>query len=433
MKNIFAVLLLLFSFSCAQESAEIIYRQDSSKKTRSSSLKPSYMKGSYVEDSNNKLVRDLRKDYSETGKITESSKNCGKFVVVNNGDSLLKIARKCGCSLNDIASINNIKPPYNVYAGQKIKTNCSGEVTAIDTNKTKMAYKVVVVEKGSSLIRIAIDNNSTLRELATINSIEPPYNVYVGQKIKVPVKNGNHKVSNSAKNNNSSVGKSENSSKNSNKNGNNVADGIYVVKKGDNIYSIARKTNSSFSELIANNNLKKPYNIYVGQKLKVVANATTQTKNVVESNGLERVKEDTEPVISNKQQTIGSSESTFIWPVKGEVIKKFGKQEDGSFNDAINIKSAKGIKIQATDEGEVAYAGNELKGFGNIIILKHKNGWLSVYGHCDTVNVKVKDKVGKGQVIAMVGNSGNVTEPQLYFSLRKGRTAMDPLKYLTSN
>lgn len=429
MKNIFIILLLLFPFSCAQESAEIIYRRDSSKKTRNSSLKPSYMKGSYVEDSNNQLVRDLRKDYSQIGKAAESGKSCDKIVAVNSGDSLLKIARKCGCTLTDIANINNIKPPYNVYAGQKIKTNCNSKTVTTESNKNNVTYKTVVVEKGSSLIRIAIDNNSTLRELATINSIEPPYNVYVGQKIKVPVKNGFSSTN--------TINKNENNSKKSlksvNGNNNNTNNNIYVVKKGDNIYSIARKTNTNFSELIVNNNLKKPYNIYVGQKLKLTAGTNTQTKNIAESSGLERVKEDTEPAIANKQQAIGNSESVFIWPVKGEIIKKFGKQEDGSFNDAINIKSSKGVKIQATEEGEVAYAGNELKGFGNIIILKHKNGWLSVYGHCDMINVKVKDKVGKGQTIAIVGNSGNVTEPQLYFSLRKGRTAMDPLKYLTNN
>ena len=427
MKNIFAILFLLFSFSCAQESAEIIYRRDNPKRTKNNSLKPSYMKGSYVEDSNKQLVRDLKKDYSQPNKI-ENSKNCDRVVIVNNGDSLLKIARKCGCTLADIASVNNIKPPYNVYAGQKIKTNCNGKVTDIDVGKSNITYKTVAVEKGSSLIRIAIDNNSTLRELATINSIEPPYNVYVGQKIKVPIKKSS-----------SSASKNENSNKkssiDSNKNTNTANNDIYVVKKGDNIYSIARKTNSSFSELITNNNLKKPYNIYVGQKLKITAAANVQTKNITESNGLERVKEDTEPIANNKQETttIGNSESMFIWPIKGEIIKKFGKQDDGSFNDAINIKSAKGVKVQAIDEGEVAYAGNELKGFGNIIILKHKNGWLSVYGHCDTIDVKVKDRVKKGQTIAVVGSSGNVTEPQLYFSLRKGRTAMDPLKYLTNN
>ncbi len=430
MKNIFVILLLLFSFSCAQESAEIIYRNDSSRKTRNSSLKPSYMKGSYVENSDKQLFRDLRKEYSENSKNTGNDGLCGRFITVGNGDSLLRIARKCGCSLTDIANINNIKPPYNVYVGQKIKTNCINKAAFNDKNRIVTAYKTVTVEKGSSLIRIAIDNNSTLRELAAINSIEPPYNVFIGQKIRVPIKNNESKNSETTKNND--IEKS-----------NTMNGKIYIVKKGDNIYSIAKKTNTSFTELVNSNNLKKPYNIYVGQKLKLSSN-TTEQKNKTESskkvNKLERVKEETEikaePVVSKKKQEPtknNSNGSMFIWPVKGEIIKKFGKQDDGSFHDAINIKSAQGAKIQAADAGEVAYAGNELKGFGNIVIIKHKNGWLTVYGHCDSINVKVKDKVEKGQAIAVVGKTGNVNEPQLYFSLRKGRTTMDPLKYLTNN
>ena len=120
----------------------------------------------------------------------------------------------------------------------------------------------------------------------------------------------------------------------------------------------------------------------------------------------------------------------FDWPVKGEIIKKFGKQADGEYSDAITIKSPMNTPILAAGDGEVAYAGNELKGFGNIIIIKHSNGWLSIYGYCDKITVKVKDKVSKGQTIGTVGQTGNVSEPQLYFSVRKGRVAMDPVKYL---
>jgi murein DD-endopeptidase MepM/ murein hydrolase activator NlpD len=121
--------------------------------------------------------------------------------------------------------------------------------------------------------------------------------------------------------------------------------------------------------------------------------------------------------------------SIFIWPVNGEIIKNFGKQPNGNFNDAINIKAPAETKIKSIADGEVAYAGNELKGFGNIIIVKHENGWISVYGHCESMAIKVKDRVQGGQVIGTVGKTGNVSEPQLYFSLRKGRVAVDPLKH----
>ena len=446
MRKIFMIFILSFFFSCTQESAEIIYRNNSVKKNRNSTLKPSYMKGTYVENNNKELVRDLKKNYSGKEQIGEDIEDCGKIVVVGKGDSLLRIARKCGCLLNDMASINNLKPPYNVYVGQKLKTNCKINNVNKDNKKHELEYKVLTVEKGQTLIHIAIDNNCTLREVATLNSINPPYNLYIGQKIKVPIKNNNFKEEKYSKNSeNSKTIKINN--KTSIINDNN----IYVVKKGDTIYSIAKKNDVNFSDLVKNNNLKKPYNIFVGQKLKLSASSNNSTKNSFEqknrdksysnqnNNKLERFEEDTKVKSKNETLTREDSKilvngnSMFIWPVKGDILKKFGKQEDGSFNDAINIKSEHGTKVKAADNGEVAYAGNELKGFGNIIIIKHKNGWLTVYGHCDSINVKVKDKVEKGQVIATVGKTGNVNESQLYFSLRKGRTAMDPLKYLTNN
>ena len=88
--------------------------------------------------------------------------------------------------------------------------------------------------------------------------------------------------------------------------------------------------------------------------------------------------------------------------------------------------------MQAADAGVVAYAGNELRGYGNLILIKHADGWISAYGHCDELLVKKGDQVNRGKVIAKVGATGNVSEPQLYFELRRGKQPVDPRQFLAA-
>jgi murein DD-endopeptidase MepM/ murein hydrolase activator NlpD len=122
---------------------------------------------------------------------------------------------------------------------------------------------------------------------------------------------------------------------------------------------------------------------------------------------------------------------TFLWPVHGHVVEGFGTGPDGTHNDGINIAAARGAAVEATDGGVVAYAGNELRGYGNLVLIKHASGWISAYAHCDVVLVKTGQKVVRGQVIARVGSTGNVSEPQLHFELRRGKKPVDPRGYLT--
>jgi murein DD-endopeptidase MepM/ murein hydrolase activator NlpD len=120
----------------------------------------------------------------------------------------------------------------------------------------------------------------------------------------------------------------------------------------------------------------------------------------------------------------------FQWPVRGRVVEGFGAGSGGTRNDGINIAAPRGAAVQAADAGVVAYAGNELRGYGNLILVKHPGGWISAYAHCDLILVKKGEKVGRGQVIARVGSTGNVGEPQLHFELRRGNKPVDPREYL---
>jgi murein DD-endopeptidase MepM/ murein hydrolase activator NlpD len=125
-----------------------------------------------------------------------------------------------------------------------------------------------------------------------------------------------------------------------------------------------------------------------------------------------------------------SATGAFLWPVRGNVLATYGSKSDGSHNDGINIAAPRGTAVQAADGGIVAYTGNELRGYGNLILVKHANGWISAYAHCDSILVKRGEKVGRGQLIARVGSTGNVSEPQLHFELRRGQQAVDPREFL---
>jgi murein DD-endopeptidase MepM/ murein hydrolase activator NlpD len=116
----------------------------------------------------------------------------------------------------------------------------------------------------------------------------------------------------------------------------------------------------------------------------------------------------------------------FRWPARGRIIQGF---RSGA-NDGINIALPEGTSVKAAEAGVVAYAGSELKGYGNLVLIRHPNGYVSAYAHNGAVAVKRGETVKRGQTIAKSGQSGNVASPQLHFELRKGSTPVDPTGYL---
>ena len=120
----------------------------------------------------------------------------------------------------------------------------------------------------------------------------------------------------------------------------------------------------------------------------------------------------------------------FSWPVRGPVLTGYGVTSGGAHNDGLNIAAPKGTPVAAIDGGTVAYAGNELRGYGNLVLIKHSNGLISAYAHCEELLVKRGDSVNRGQVIARVGATGGVSEPQLHFELRRGKKPVDPREFL---
>ncbi|MFD1694416.1 M23 family metallopeptidase [Roseibium aestuarii] len=136
----------------------------------------------------------------------------------------------------------------------------------------------------------------------------------------------------------------------------------------------------------------------------------------------------TKPAIETSSGNAGGA--LFRWPVRGELLSDFGAKPGGSVNDGINVAVAEGTPVQAAGDGTVIYSGNELKGYGNLVLVRHEDGWVSAYAHNSKLNVKRGDKVRQGDVVGLAGATGSVSQPQVHFELRKENKPVDPLRYL---
>ncbi len=121
---------------------------------------------------------------------------------------------------------------------------------------------------------------------------------------------------------------------------------------------------------------------------------------------------------------------TFRWPARGRVISEFGTKPGGARNDGINIAVPEGAEVKASKDGTVIYAGNELKGYGNLVLVRHDGGWVTAYAHNSQLRVKRGDAVKRGDTIALAGATGSVSQPQLHFEIRQGNRPVDPRAHL---
>ncbi len=124
------------------------------------------------------------------------------------------------------------------------------------------------------------------------------------------------------------------------------------------------------------------------------------------------------------------SSGGFRWPLRGTILSGFGDQEDGARNDGINIAAAAGTPVRAADDGIVAYAGNELRGYGNLLLIRHADSWMSAYAHVGRLLVDRGQRVRRGQPIATVGQTGSVGSPQLHFELRRDGQPVAPTTFM---
>ncbi len=312
------------------------------------------------------------------------------FVIVKKGDTIFSLSKKHKKSVKDLININNLKSPYLLSIGQKIKLvdiknftkkNEIENIKEIKQIKPEIIKPALVSKK--QLIEIKVENKETLyslsrkysipvNELAVINKLSPPFILIPGQVLKVP------KISS-------------------------------VDKQTDSIKVIDKNKMSKF--VYAHKKAIHKENKYNKEHKKEVKKISSDPKQKL-------------PIIANR------SSNLFSWPLRGKILSTYGIKSNGLFNDGINISGNIGTKVSSSENGVIAYAGNELKGMGNLIIIQHSGGWMTVYAHLETMEVRRGVKVKVGDKIGTVGKTGKVSSPQLHFEIRKGSKAYDPYKYL---
>lgn len=237
----------------------------------------------------------------------------------------------------------------------------------------------------------------------------------------------------------------------------------YIVKKGDTLFAIAWYTGNDYRDIAQYNNLSKPYSIYPGQTLRLTAPKMTtlsgnkKSKKVQEKTGTTSKKYDQRSVDQPKAQAYSEGEinvnnqeftsvkpltqtqktnarrgfpekvSKWVWPSDGNIIATFSHSESG--NKGVDIKAPKGSPVRAAGDGKIVYAGNALRGYGNLIIIKHTDAMLSAYAYNDKLLVEEQQWVSAGQQIATVGDSGT-DSVKLHFEVRYRGKSLDPLRYL---
>lgn len=339
--------------------------------------------------------------------------NGGMPVVVGRGDTIDSVARRYGVPGWAILQTNGIREGVAIHAGQRlvIPRYVVGEgpseaprnpvaraepprIAAPRVEPQRVAEgpraqasgDIHVVQPGESLIGIARRHGMTLAQLAHANHISPFTKVSVGDRISIPMR-GQPRVAERQ---------------------------VPVQQPVPPRLQTARVERPRAAPPVEN----------VGSV--PVENARVATPEPAPAAAAENPVKKAEAVAANKMPQ-------FRWPVTGHIIEAFGARPNGTTNDGINLAVPAGTPIKAAEDGVVAYAGNELKGYGNLVLIRHADNFVSAYANASELLVKRGDTVKRGQVIARAGQTGNVTSPQLHFEIRKGSTPVDPRKYLASN
>jgi murein DD-endopeptidase MepM/ murein hydrolase activator NlpD len=337
------------------------------------------------------------------------------------------------------------------------------QAAPIGKAKTKFTYKqpttiasgaTVTVGPGMTLYGIAKANHMSVQQIAEANHMKAPYTVSQGQELRIP---GAHVAAmpETVKPKSVSLAEEEQTSAPVTKTAR--SGGSYTVASGDTLFSIGRKYGVSPYTIADLNKLPHNKALALGQSLKIPAGANNSVAQsdapqqedanagdasspqvasaevpVKKPGALTLPKETpTEPVATVATPIDAGSNLALRWPLRGKVISGFGAKPNGLKNEGINIAVPEGTNIQAAEGGVVAYAGNELKGYGNLVLVRHAGGYVTAYAHASQLLVKRGDTVKRGDVIAKAGQTGAVQSPQLHFEVRKGATALDPNKFLT--
>ena len=340
----------------------------------------------------------------------------GQYVVAP-GDTVSIVSERTNTPIRSLIDLNRLTPPYTLKAGQRLNLAPRGSY---------------VVRKGDTVTRIAANQGVSISALIQLNNLRPPYTLQIGQALVLPTSVDAPGAYASAP----------------------QAAGVYnpqpkpfvpdastnVVTQAGSPQPVAQPgggiTSGALPPLqgapVDPAPTTQPTTVTPAPVFAPApAQTTTAQTPPVQTQTAQIQPPPPKPAPAGDPLPALKPNSPFIWPVAGKVISKFGPAKDNLRNDGVNIAAPAGAPVKASADGVVAYAGNELRGFGNMILLRHADGWVTAYAHNSSLLVKKGDKVRQGQTIARVGSTGNVETPQLHFELRQGTKAVDPLRVLT--
>lgn len=314
------------------------------------------------------------------------SQGGGTTIIVGTSDTMEGLSHRYGVSTADILKANSYKGPRALQPGQQliIPPRAVAAAPAAAAPKPVAAAPVAappsvhVVNRGDTLLSIAHRNHVPVAELAKANGIDSKAKLKLGQKITVP---GAKSAAAPA-----------------------AAQPAVAAGQPAAVAAPATKVAAATAEPASKEKAR-------------LAQATTTPEAAV-----------TEAPVKTAEAT--GALPTFRWPVRGRVVTGYGAKTNGKSNDGINVAVPEGTPVKAAEDGVVAYSGNELKGYGNLILVRHSNGYVTAYAHASELLVKRGETIKRGQIIAKSGQSGEVGSPQLHFEIRKGSSPVDPLQFL---
>ncbi len=317
-------------------------------------------------------------------------------VAVHKGDNIYRVAKRYDVTLRDLIEVNNLKPPYRIHPGQALRLP---------------KKRIHIVRRFETVTSIARKRNVDIHGLVKMNDLQAPYTLRENQRLQLPYPQkaqphwARRKI---------------------------VAKKIEPIKKIEPLLPLKEKakTIEPLLPLVKKPTLKKPSpNREAHRETQKTFKDIFQVPPPQKPQLVHTAKTPSQKRVSQKEPKLALI-SKFSWPLRGRILAKYGKKSGGLRNDGVNIAAKKGTPIKAAEQGHVVYVGNALKGYGKLILIRHRGGWITTYAHCDRTFISKGDPVKKGQKIATVGSTGNVKKSQLHFEVRKKTRTVDPLRYL---
>jgi len=353
----------------------------------------------------------------------------GQVVTIKPGESLDNLAVKYGVPAEQILAANQMTSPAQVRPGRIVVIPVRARMPADRTNQSQVAVfaptaapavtppaqtiatdaSTYVVQSGDTLFSVARRSGMKPTEIAAMNGISTDTQLQIGQTLRLKAGAGTAVAANAPP---KALGAPPKMLGTLTVASN--APGAAPVAAPTKMITLAPPAQTAETGQLVLNAPKAPAmpTIPVNRATDTTATNASAT------------------AIDNATDAASSDGKSFRWPVRGRIISGFGTKPNGEKNDGINLAVPEGTSVKAVETGTVIYAGNELEGYGNLVLIRHADGWVSAYAHNKDILVKRGDTVRRGQTVAHAGMTGSVASPQVHFELRKGAKPVNPLDYL---